>query len=985
MPLINVDEDTSTEATTSTGPIIQPKEKESTFTESVQAFTALENPLFNVTKEIFAPPVSDTFDPAFRPLNKLSEEYPHLMHHALKFNDDRNSEEFNRTLLNIEYEEEQREIFSRAPTMTKITAGLAASIADPLILVPYVGIAKTANTVRRAAVGLTTGLVGGTTAGAIRETILQHTQETRTAEESMVNILAEGALGGILGAGIGALANPARAAGKTVLAKALRGEDYQMEIVGNKVQVVPDSTVGAAATKTNTFEDLGLAHINERLARVVSGPDALKSPELRAILSPSEAVRKLGEVFYRPTFIREKNLRGIPTEDNAQTAIFQAEKVYMETLEAVDNLYLDYTGKGAIGSTLNRPKGVISPTEFSERVWKNLVDDARVDDIVQVNKAAQAMRKDLDNVARQLQETGLLPKDLDPKFMRNYMTRIYDIGKLIHPEVQGRFIRKVGAWMRKHHSDGSPRAKLLSKEEAEDAASKTLDKIRGESDNQIALAGISENFITKGKFLKKRQLLIPDSEIAEFLTTDASRLYRNYMSRASKLMETQKALERAGFNSITDVISQMRTEAAAAVKAAKTPKKALKIAEKFKEQEELATMMYRSLLGQLRKPGKADRYLEGLLNYQFVRLLGGVTISSLPELMMAPFRLGFKRTFRDGYLPMIRSLKTSNLTKDQLTDVVGALEIEQSNILRALGGIDDIDDMGRNVNAWDQTQAAITKGFARATGISWFTNMGRRVAAQVSSADIVRTLKAGVKNQKDIERFASIGIGKDDFGPILSQIERYAQDLNGSWVINPHLWTDQRALKKFKDAVNAQVELTILKPGVESTPFFVQQHLLGKVIFQFKSFMSSATNKVLISGLQRKDATVLTGVMGLIFAGAMSGAAHDMIAGRPVEEDFDKLLLDGISRSGMLGLVSTAVLDTGISFYDEKTRRFGGKFVAGNILGPSAGQIEESTRAIANIIEGDMTDKEKKAAIRMIPFSNIFYIKALIERAFGDK
>lgn len=958
--------------------------EETGFMDAASAFFQLENPVFSATKDLFAPEVSQEFDPEFKPFDKLQEDRPDLLRHASKFYDVDNEEQYNKKIFNIEREEELKAQFASAPTMTKIAAGLVSSVVDPLILIPYAGIAKTANTVARVGKGITSGIGVGAVSSIAREGVLQATQETRTVDESIVNILAETALGGLIGGGAAALSNPVKSASQKVLAKAIAGDDFKVEVTdAGTAQLVRESDSVGAAARTDELEDLGLAHINERLAKMVSGPDALKAPDLRAILSPSGATRKLGEVFYNSNFIRKKNVEGISSVENAQNMIFRREQGTLKTLKEAEDLYLDYTGKGIIGSTLLRPKNMISSRQFSERMWKSLTDENYVDEIVQVQKAAKVLRSDMDRMAKELQAAKILPEELDAKFMRNYMTRIYDVNKLHAPSAQGRFINRVKNWVKKHNKDGSVRSVMLDDDAAEEIATTSLSKIRGETDQQIAMSSISEGFVSKGKFLKERQLMVPDSEIQEFLMKDSMRLYKNYMTRATKLLETKKALERAGFDSIVDVIEQIKTEASLATRGL-DGEEAIKVGKKFKEQEDLVNMMYRSMLGQLRKPGKGDRLAETLLNYQFVRLLGGVTISSLPELAMPIFRKGLLGTLRDGYLPMLRSMKTSKLTKNQLNDITGALEFENANILRAMSSVDDIDNIGRNQTPWDTTQELLVNSFVKATYIGRWTSMNRRLAAQVSSADLVRTLKRGPKG-KEVEYLASLGIGEADYGKILSQIDTHVQGYKGSFVINPHLWTDKQALSKMQNAIQTEVESIILKPGVESTPFFVQKNQWAKVLFQFKSFMSAATGKISISGLQRRDMNTLTGMVALIGAGAMTGMARDLIAGKDISDDPIQVTLDGMDRSGLTGLLGTTVVSTAKTFYDEKTRRYGGKSVSSNILGPSASQIEELTRSLAGVVDGEITENDTKALMRMIPFMNLFYIKGLTDRAFGRK
>lgn len=963
----------------SVAPAPQPTE-EPDFLDTSRAFFKMENPVFNMTKGFFAPEVSEEFDPSFDPITKLEEERPDLLERVNDFAVLRNEEEYRRKVFDIDYENEQRQIFQRAPTMTKIAGGLAGATIDPLVLIPYVGIAKKANTAVRVGTGVASGVTISGASAVTREAILQTTQETRTKEESMTAIVAETAIGGLLGGVVGAFSKATRSATSKTFAKALEGEDLKISISGDKTAKVVRPESKGLSVIDKEFQDLGLARIDERLAKIISGPEFLQPPDLRAITSPSTTVRSLGETFFSSNYIRNKNIKGMATKPNAQNAIFRREQNLLLDLKALDDLYLDHVGTGSFRAAVRRPSGKISHADASRRAASVLRTNVE-DSIPQVNKMAKLMRERMNTRLGELQGKGLIPDDLDPDLTRSYLTRVYDTDKLLDPVMQNRFATKVGSWLETHDFDGALRQTPIDEGSARDLARKHLEKVRRETDDQVALRALNEDFISKGKFVKKRHLLIPDEEIAEFLENDSFRLYKNYMSKSGKLLETQDALERAGFDSIESAIKEIQKEGRVAAAGAKTQKEAVKIGQQFKNQEEFALDVYRSMLGQLRKPGRGDRYIEALLNYQYVRLLGGVTISSFPEAVMTPFRQGFAKTLRDGYLPMARSLKTSKIAKDQLNDLAGALEAEQANILRALGGVDNLDDIGRTKNTFDRAQDLMTSTFSRASGIGYWTNFHRRIAGHVAAADIVRTLQKGPTG-KDVTRLATIGIEKGDYDKLLRQINKHVDNYEGSFFLNPQLWDDSDSLRIMQNAIQSEIESAILKPGVESLPLFVQQHLLGKVIFQFKSFMSSATGKILISGIQRRDSTVLTGLMALIAMGSLTGVTKDLIAGREPNLDVDELIIDGLSRSGVLGLLGDTILGTAKTLSGPYGRLYGSKSVESALLGPSVGQIEELVSTIQRMTDGKVTNSDTKAALRMIPYMNLFYIKAITDRVF---
>lgn len=85
-----------------------------------------------------------------------------------------------------------------------IGAVMAASILDPLILIPGAGIVKGAQGIKVAA-SARRSAVFAASAVATQETILQHQQQTRTFKESAFNIGAASVIGGVLGGAVSGL------------------------------------------------------------------------------------------------------------------------------------------------------------------------------------------------------------------------------------------------------------------------------------------------------------------------------------------------------------------------------------------------------------------------------------------------------------------------------------------------------------------------------------------------------------------------------------------------------------------------------------------------------------------------------------------------------------------------------------------------------------------------------------------------------------
>jgi len=1035
-PIVNTDGSTTVETV---------KDKTS-FLEAARAWHSVENPVFRLATEFMQPEASNILDPNFKPIDELQTNRPDLIEYADKFIEVKNNEEYNRKVFNIDYELQQKEILSKASTPTHLIAALADSLVDPITLIPFAKVAKNASTLVRTASGAAKGLALGAATGLTREAILQTTSETRTIEQTTTNLIAESVAGTLFGGVIGALSKESAAASKKLLASAIDSEheikfvvdDFTQDMAGKvayqqaieesaqklpttelispkgvvslsgesnirmaldinaaelaeqsgkeSIEKLLDRSVGAAET---VGADIGLAHINKLVVKTLSGAEVpwleqIAAPELRAAISKSQTIQKLGDVFYDAPLIKKQHAQGISIGDKAESMISRNRRSLVNDADQIMNTYTEYTGKGRILSGLETTRGSdkISFREFSRRAFQNMTDHLRVDEIPGVNKLSQLLRSKMDSRLAEMETAGIFEGQIDKEFMRNYMTRAYDLDKLADPRTQDQFLTKVGNWLRNYEPDGTPLARSRTAEEADKIAYSFLRGIRGESDQAVAISGMMENLISKGKFTKERQLMIPDSEIQEFLIDDAFRLYNNYMERTGRMLAAKESLKKTGFGSIEDVIRSIKSDADKSILGITDEAEIAKINRYFGQQEKFAVKMYRSVLGQIRKPGSSDRYISRLLDYNYTRLLGGVTLSSLSEIAMPIFRFGMWNTIKDGWYPMIRSMKTSKITKEQLDDSIGALELKMNNALRLLDGVEDTDIILREFSKTDIAFKAATGILSKASFIGDWTAIGSGIAGQISSARLTRLIRKTTKSPEDMEVLASIGIDKSMYSRLEQQIKTHTQKLKGSYVINPHLWDDQEALNIFKSAVNTDVESTILKSGIGTQPLWIQENALGKVFYQFNSFMNAATSRVLISGIQRRDKDVLIGIIGLVHMGGMVQLLRNWYQGRDVELDYGDFITAGLSNSGVLGLMGTKFLDTYRTASDPSKARFLDSTVEGSIMGPTAGTIRQATKAIQGMTDDEVTNDDIKATLRFLPYSNLPYVTGLMNQVW---
>ncbi|MBL0935507.1 MAG: hypothetical protein IBJ07_12255 [Rhizobiaceae bacterium] len=315
-----------------------------------------------------------------------------------------------------------------------IAASFGAAIFDLPTLLPggaLVRGATTGATVARTA--LSTGAAGALAAG-VSETALQATQQTRPMSESAMAVGAGAVLGGLLGAGAGALFSKAeRAAALQAVERARAEPDITDEAMsGIREGMREGQSAGAAAVDRVNLEDFA---IEGGAAKVAGKAMAKVSPILRAAQSPSKAHRSVMADITETGFYIEKNTRGEGNIAVESAVKYWDRGVLTKGLEEQNQIYRDARKTG-----LN-----MSPTAFREEVSRAMRrGDVGPNDAV--SKAASAWRRNLFEPLKQAAiEVGLLPPDVDVKTAVSYLTRIWNSRKLNAQE--DRFREVVRPWL----------------------------------------------------------------------------------------------------------------------------------------------------------------------------------------------------------------------------------------------------------------------------------------------------------------------------------------------------------------------------------------------------------------------------------------------------------------------------------------------------------------------------------------------------------
>lgn len=868
---------------------------------------------------------------------------------------------------------------------TGTVASMFAGIFDPTLLIPGTTAIKAGKLAARIHQGARSGATLGAVALGGQQLALAATQLEKTQQDAASAAVTGALLGGFLGAGAGALARTTKSAGDTLVTRVMKDEPDVSTRLAEDGTPQPRS-VGAAEAVASK-EDEGIANLNDLVAKNVSSViPGLRSPTIQGLTSKFVTSREVTNGLFEHNFILGKNIHGKTSEVAVETQMKLDGAQFNKMHTEVRDIYLGMVGvtKGPLKEAralVNAKRGkFMSFQQFSEETAKAM---RRNDEhaIPEIAKAAQRIRKEMDEFTVKMQEHKLLPEDLDVKTARSYFMRKYNNAKIIQNRNQFKGI--VEDYLRKQ--------KQKAGEDIEDDfisldADKIISNILGQGDQALAMDDVVTHInTTGGKFTKERVFLIDDELIEDFLVSDAVEMSTSYLGQASSTVRLHDYLSTKGLDSVQDLRKDLLDEFEGQL--AKLPEgseEAVRLTKEFDKDLKLMNDQVSIITGQFGKKGKGDAAFRALRKYQVMRLLGGMTISALPDLAMPVFRNGLSNTIKDGYITMARSIKDSKLSRDELKDFFVGVELETNDLLRQI--TDPNHTVGQGRSSFEKVSDAATSGFAKLTGMTHWNNFHKRLAGQVSSARTLRAIdkwsRTGKMNEKEALRLSSLGIGPDSYKKIADNFKTHGQKSSGSYVGNYKHW-DGETSRLFGAATLKDVDSTIITPGRGDIPRIVQETEIGKTIFQFKSFVASATNKVLLSGLQRRDKDVLTGFIGLLGLGAAAYTLKQKINGKKVDLSIESLLLEGFSRSGTGGLMGDAII--GLNPWMNSSR-YAGLNAQGFLLGPSSNLISDvftaGTEATKNLQEnGELDSKDAKRISRLLPFQNLFYIRILMEHS----
>lgn len=838
-----------------------------------------------------------------------------------------------------------------------VVAQIVAGTVDPIMLLPVGGaITRSARLGEEVAQGALRAGRTGAVVAAGAEAALQASQETRTAAESGIAIGASAVLSGILG-------------GAAPLVRASIG--HLTTRTARELTLPPAGTPDPLEPGTIplTSGNAGAMRVREMEAKIKGALGVEKlvgfaSPILRTVQSPAGTARRAAVELVETPFYLTDNVKGVATPIAVETRIKMWQAPLAEALEDMDRLYVQHRQGG----------GALSRKDFKEAVGKAM---RRSDEhaIPEVAEAARTFRRKLyDPTKAEAIKVKLLPEDVQVIGAESYLSRVYNVEKIAARRSE--FVGILQKWLQ-HEQGGDP---LELRELAEDIANHIL----ATPDGRIPYEAVP---LKRGP-ARERVLNVPDSMIEDFLESDIELVSRFYSRTLIPDIELARTFGRADMR---DAITRITDEYKDLMASAGSESARNKLATRMQEDIRDLTAMRDRLRGSYGAPADPSGFFvrggRMVRNWNYLSLLGAMTESSIPDLARPVMVHGILRTLRDGVVPMITNFRKFRLSAQEAKRAGTALDMVLDSRAMELADVGDI--YGRH-SAFERGTQALVDRFGKWTLMSPWNAALKQFSSVLTQHEILAAAaKGAAMGKREIEKLAMSGIDAEMAGRIAQQFTTHGE--RGSvWLANTQAWTDRHAIEAFRAAVLKDVDRTIATPGVGDRPLWMSTEL-GKTVGQFKTFAFASTQRVLLAGLQQRDAAVLNGTLLSVALGMGVYGLKTHVAGREPSDDPTVWIREGVDRSGVIGWLYEAgnisekftrglIGPSALTGDGEMASRYASRGVFGALFGPTVGRVEDIAKATGAAVSNEFSESDVRALRRLIPYQSLFYLRGLFDK-----
>ena len=535
-----------------------------------------------------------------------------------------------------------------------------------------------------------------------------------------------------------------------------------------------------------------------------------------------------------------------------------------------------------------------------------------------------------------------------------------------------------------------------------DEANKLVDRLLHRSDS----TSLGPDDLPPLASTRERQWEIPDKDLAGWVEDDVEEVMRYYTRTLGMDIELSKSFGdyamKTRINDIKDEYRQLINERfPSAPGEPEAPGATLLAKRALADLRDIRAMRDR-LRGTYGRPdnpyravSRATRITKDLSTLAF---MGGVTVSSIPDMVRPIMVEGFTRAFGDGIRPFFNA-SGREARKMVAEEVLNAAEGGETILSIMASQFADIgDSAGRRFPIERGLGKLVDKMFI-VNGLNHWNSWMKEWAGVTISARILSTTEqwaAGTIRKSDRTKLLRSGIDEDTAIVINEMFERYGETVDGVRMPNTALWkgvdeiTDaaaEEAVMAFRGAISQDVRRTIVTVGAGDKALWTSTEF-GSIVGQFKAYGQAAMTRVLISGMQERDASFFMGAAALIGMGHITNELKQAQHGYDPGNDFSGNLIDAIDRSGLLGFFTDInnSLER-MSDYTVGVRPLFGQSPESSMLvskfgaaaGPGATMYANAVLGLAHVALGDGTDLDAYKLRSVLAFNSVPWAAGLFD------
>ncbi len=520
--------------------------------------------------------------------------------------------------------------------------------------------------------------------------------------------------------------------------------------------------------------------------------------------------------------------------------------------------------------------------------------------------------------------------------------------------------------------------------------------------------------------MKNKSFKIPDKNVEWFLEDDIEMIAHRYARIAGAQIEFKRKF---GTLDLKDHYAKITEDYDAArnlvnkTKGLTKEQKELETARLFKEEKEAIRDLKfgrDKLLGDYEHDVNStlwSRTVDSALAFNYVRAMGGVTLTSAPDIFRTVSVHGLGRVFGKGLAPFIAGSRGVKINRQLAKKLAGIGEITSNS--RAAMNMDLANPYAVGT-PFERFMQNMTKHFSTLNGLAYWNQYLKEFTGHITIDRVLGNALKKKLSPSERRYMNMLGIGEDIVSHIRKAHEAGAvKKIGGVWTIDDTTAFGEEISRTLFAGIAKDINSTVITKGIGDVPLFMN-HPLGKLVMQFKSFAMATHQRILLRGLQEDQTKFLMGLAGMVITGMFVYYLKQLESGREVSDNPGTWLAEGIDRSGVFALFFEAnnmfeknggpgVYNMLASAFPDKSQRapasrYAIRSQTGSLLGPTFGGVTDAfsllsigTNAVNpfNDKPTDVSPGQIKAARRLTPFASLpywrWYIDGTVVPAFQDE